>query len=71
MVRDAAGAMIGVTEGFGTDAERTTRYVFDDLGRTVQLIDGQGGVTETVYDADGNAIAEIDETGIATTKWTG
>ena len=35
------------------------------MGRTVQLIGADGGITETLYDADGNVIAEIDETGIA------
>jgi RHS repeat-associated protein len=68
MLRNDAGEVEGLTEGFGTLEARTTTYVFDDLGRIVQETDPEGGVMETVYDADGNTIAEIDATGIAKTN---
>ena len=39
------------------------RYIYDDLGRLVQVIDGQGNVATYNYDAVGNLLSITRNTG--------
>jgi YD repeat-containing protein len=39
------------------------RYIYDDLGRLVQVIDGQGNVATYNYDAVGNLLSITRSTG--------
>ncbi len=49
-----ASAVLQVAEG-----DRVTRFAYDAANRQVLSIDSQGGVVETRYDADGNAVATV------------
>ena len=40
-----------------------TRFIYDDLGRRIKVIDADGNSSQTVYDLNGNVIARIDTNG--------
>lgn len=48
-------ALCGLFIGFGASAAQE-RYDYDALGRLVRMVDGQGRVTEYIYDAVGNIL---------------
>lgn len=68
-----------ITQGFGTEEASTNRYTYDESGRVVKIIDGEGNHTKVEYDefnrlkylidADGNEVSyEYDKLGNVTKK---
>lgn len=68
-----------ITQGFGTDEASTNRYTYDESGRVVKIIDGEGNQTKVEYDefnrvkclidADGNEVRyEYDKLGNVSKK---
>jgi len=48
---------------FGTVCADQAQYVYDDLGRLSQVIDGSGNVATYTYDAVGNLLSITRNTG--------
>jgi RHS repeat-associated protein len=56
-----------ITQGFGTEEASTNRYTYDESGRVVKIMDGEGNQTKVEYDefnrvkclidADGNEVS--------------
>ena len=57
MNRDNAGNIESLVRAFGTAEQSTTQYDYDEHNRIVQFTDGEGGVTDFSYDAEGNLIS--------------
>ena len=61
-----AGRLHGRDHRYSRSASFATTYVYDGLQRQIAEQTPAGGTATTVYDHDGNVIAQIDELGHAT-----
>ena len=63
LVRVAGVLMLCATAVLSSVSADQATYIYDDLGRLVQVIDGQGNVATYNYDAVGNLLSITRNTG--------